>query len=233
METRNVKEDIKKLANFAIRAQKIGPVWSFKSLEEELDIPKPKIIEILDLFRKAEIFEYQIMPWDPGDEDYDIAPTKEMIERRTGGFTIGNIDLEWKKKSDIQTDEIRLKELIDSPKQLDLFLKKFYRLRGTPKLLNKTIVWGDVVLPIERGHYTMMGIFLENPRIISPDGKTTKKGVEINREELEQSVPYRDEGSFRSALKKLRRKLKDSGMPITIENFTTNKYIIQIKKVDE
>ena len=60
-----------------------------------------------------------------------------------------------------------------------------------------------------------------------------KKGIPVKREELEYSAEYKNEISFRDALKVLRAKLRKSGLPITIVNFSKNKYILEIKKVDE
>ena len=171
MTTNNLKNDVKKLADFAIKAEKIGPVWSFKSLEDELEIKKQDVISIFDMFRKAQVFDYNFLPWDPGDEDYDIAPTREMIENRTGGFFIGNLEAAINKKPHYKTDIKKLTELIESPKKLDLFLNLFHSMRGLPELKKDRIIWGDVTIPVERGHRIMMGIFLEDPKIFNSNGK--------------------------------------------------------------
>ncbi len=249
MSSEKIKENIKKVAYFAIKAQKIGPIWSFESLQKELGITKIEIIEILDLFRKAKFFDYHTIPWNPNNEDYDIFPTKEMIEDRTGGFVIGDSEIikqltnaiatedakfvDFKRSDILATDEKKLQELIDSPKKLNLFVKQFHRIRGLPTFVGDKIIWGDTELPVERGHGVMMNIFFENPTIILPNEKVQKKGTPVERIELERAVPYNDEDSFRSALKKLRKKLKEAGLPMTIKNFSKNKYLLEIRKVDE
>lgn len=83
-----IKENIKKIAYFATRALKLGSVWSFRQIEEELHISKAEILATFELFRRARIFDYKIMPWNPSDEEYDLGEPKEVIEDKTGGFMI-------------------------------------------------------------------------------------------------------------------------------------------------
>ena len=84
-----IKENVKKVAYFAMQTKKQGTFcWLFRDMEKELQMSKSEIISILDLFTKARIFYYQLMPLGHGDEDYEIFPTQEMIENRTGCFNI-------------------------------------------------------------------------------------------------------------------------------------------------
>lgn len=83
-----IKENVKKIAYFATRALKLGSVWSFRQIEEELHISKPEILATFELFRRAKIFDCKIMPWNPSDEEYDLGEPKDVIEDKTGGFMI-------------------------------------------------------------------------------------------------------------------------------------------------
>ena len=222
----DLKEKIIKIAYFIGMDRKIKKqLWIFKQLEDELDIPKQEIIHILNCFVKAKLFYYTIIPTGPEIEEYDLSPTKDMIENRTGGLAIRYPLIS---KENIKT----IVKLIESPEELDFFIKQFYQFQGLPKIVNDKITWGSTELPMERGHKILMTIFFENPRIVSASG-ILKKWIPVKREELEYSAEYKNEISFRDALKVLRAKLRKSGLPITIVNFSKNKYILEIKKVDE
>ena len=76
------------------------------------------------------------MPLDPGEEDYDIAPTEEIIQRRTGAFftsgawslldsKLGTKSLKRAIDKIPKTDEKKLQEVINSPRKLRAFLRKY------------------------------------------------------------------------------------------------------------
>ena len=70
-------------------------------------------------------------------------------------------------------------------------------------------------------------------RKITRFGRLKKKGESVSRKTLEIEAPYKTEKSFRSGLSKLRRNIKECGLPISIENERPNKYILHVNYVQK
>ena len=94
------------------------------------------------------------------------------------------------------------------------------------EIMGENVIFRDKAMSIKRG-YKKMFIELNKTPQINRNGKPLKQGEKIHRSVL-QSVAYRDEDSFRSALAKLKNKIKKSGLPIEIVNDTTNHYMLKI-----
>ena len=134
-----IKENVKKIAYFAIKANNIGNFWTFDHLEKELQMSKPEIIAFFDLFSKADLFHYELLPKDPGEEDFEIYPTKEMIENRTGCF---NIFFNTKTR---QKNLLMLQQLKESPNESSKFLKKYGKHLNLPTTSDEAEVYvGDL-----------------------------------------------------------------------------------------
>jgi hypothetical protein len=94
------------------------------------------------------------------------------------------------------------------------------------EIMGENVIFRDKTMSIKRG-YKKMFIELNKTPQINRNGKPLKQGEKVHRSVL-QSVAYRDEDSFRSALAKLKNKIKKSGLPIEIVNDTTNHYMLKI-----
>lgn len=86
MEENNLNENIRKIALFAFRQK--SKVRNFADLEYELEIPKKEIVDIFDLFSKADIFFYELIKLPDEDEDYNLFPSRKRIEAKTGAFRL-------------------------------------------------------------------------------------------------------------------------------------------------
>lgn len=96
------------------------------------------------------------------------------------------------------------------------------------KIINNYLMCGTVKMPIRSGQKAIMDFFLKNPKKIKK-GNVLSKGKPIPRIDLEEYGHYDDEDSFRSALKKLRMRLREYKMPLSIESAGKNLYILEIK----
>ena len=107
-------------------------------------------------------------------------------------------------------------KLDDSKKRKDIFLE------------NDNLYYGAKKIPVERGQKSIVDLFLKNAKVYRGN-KLTQKGTGIEIAELQKAGNYQNENAFRNALNKLRKKLKDSEFPATIENPQTKKYQLVIK----
>lgn len=82
-----LKENIKYIVSFGLyRGAKIG---TFQSIERDLGISKKEIIEIFELFGKAKIFYYKLLPLESEEEDkYDLGSRIQRYEFYTGRFKL-------------------------------------------------------------------------------------------------------------------------------------------------
>ena len=158
-----------------------------------------------------------------GHSEYGI---KNISMKRLEGYFIAQD----KKDADIvQHDVDILKQLIDSPTKLNAFIKQTNPVRGLPKISKQLLVWGDIKIPVSRGYGVIMDNLLENPKIISKHNTTIKKGIATHRKVLEENGGYKNEDTFRSAIKKLRANFKENKLPMDIVNCQKNNYILEIK----
>ena len=98
------------------------------------------------------------------------------------------------------------------------------------KIEGDNLVFELKKIPMERGQKTMTQLFLDSARIFRK-GRLSKKGELLNLEDIQKASNYLNEEAFRDGLKKLRRKLKKSGWPVTIENPGTKKYQMLIQYI--
>jgi hypothetical protein len=96
------------------------------------------------------------------------------------------------------------------------------------RISNTTLLWGNVSMPLERGQRQIYMALSESARIFRRN-RFTVRGHAVDRAVLQQRGGYKDEGSFRSALNKLRLKLKQHDLPAAILPETTNHYILEIR----
>jgi len=159
--TLSTEEQVQKLASFILVALKKGLVWRFEGLEEELCISKPEIISVFDMFQAAKIFLYSTIPWNPDEENYDIEPTQQMVDNRTGGFIIG-VKLDDKgelsKLGDVNPhDPTKLKTLEglrDSQAERIRFLKKHGKYLRLPTLsTDGERVVGELKFNLKSGNF--------------------------------------------------------------------------------
>lgn len=95
------------------------------------------------------------------------------------------------------------------------------------RIENNKLIYQDKVTPIKGGLASMMSIFLEKPRIVKGE-EIASRGKSVSRKDLELAGPYKNEMAFRTALKKLRIKLKENNFPASIIGSGVNKYLLEI-----
>jgi hypothetical protein len=95
-------------------------------------------------------------------------------------------------------------------------------------ITDDSLIWLDKKVPLRRGQRSVMKILLKNARE-KRNEKIIKNGEAVHRNLLQKEGGYRDDLAFRDALNKLRRKIKNNGFPMTIQNETTNYYLLEIK----
>lgn len=89
------------------------------------------------------------------------------------------------------------------------------------------LIFGDKKVAMSRGYKEMMGLFF--PHMKEQMGeRVVKSGKSINMIDLKKAGGYATDGAFRDALKKLRKKLKDSTLPVTITNPKTYHYQLEV-----
>lgn len=98
----------------------------------------------------------------------------------------------------------------------------------TIKLLGGYLTYLENKIPMKGGQKIMMKLFLDKAEI-SNRSKIRQKGEPLRVEVLTKECKYRDENSFRNALKKMRVKLRDNNYPATIDNVGDKEYQLSIK----
>ncbi len=181
-------KDIVIVAGFLVHALKRGDwIFSFPNLEKELELTKQQIINVFNLFKKAKVIEFTLMQWDPqDDDDYYFKPTKEVIERRTGGFSLGVLshifELEGNVSKGLITKAKETKELakytsfrpnidildkiINSEYETLSFLRKYGRYYDSTlsreelknDVTDNNLVFGDLVFSNVTGDFSFYGV---------------------------------------------------------------------------
>ncbi len=151
----NLKEKVKKILTFILKTREVGYLWRFEQLENELEISKKEIISIFDTLTKANLFYYKIIPKDPQeDSDFDIHPTKQILENRTAYFIVSldkkslsifeSHNLNDKKTKGTEKDSLlaiqRIEKILNSEKSLNLFLKKNSKHLKLPQVSEEVII---------------------------------------------------------------------------------------------
>ena len=121
-------------------------------------------------------------------------------------------------------------------KYLDLFLLKLTirsqkptlkSIRSDFSVMSSRLYWRNRSIPAGGSQGAVLAELLQSPEIYL-DKKRLQNGSSISRKILETITAY-DEGTLRDALKELRRKLKQSEFPLSIENTKKNHYHIRIE----
>lgn len=96
------------------------------------------------------------------------------------------------------------------------------------ELKRESVIYGDIIMPIERGHKKIFSELYAAGQIYKGE-KMTKRGKGVELSVLQQLGSYENEASFRGALNKLRAKLIEHKLPIIIVNESTKHYMMEIR----
>ncbi|MCF7843635.1 hypothetical protein K9M47_01920 [Candidatus Gracilibacteria bacterium] len=105
------------------------------------------------------------------------------------------------------------------------------KISDSIEIASRKLKWNDKKVPLGGGLREMF-IKLNDTAEIYREGILIKEGQSVHRNELQKLGNYRSDSSFRTALKVLRSRIEECGIPAEIFPKTQNKYILVIKHIN-
>ncbi len=175
--------------------------------------------EVLNILWNKFCKEYLILSDEQGDEEGGIPSIWE-----NNSILIESPFAKNPYKSNFLNFKKALLETATSKKQGSNKIQKIF---NKITLEDDNLFWQNHKIPVQRGQREMTKFLLAEAREYRGE-KLIKNGYPTNRNILQKKGGYTNESSWRDALNKLRRKLKEANFPVKIISETKNHYILEI-----